>query len=119
MSQGAIASTLTGIISAVVLCATGFVFLLSLGLALNGFMGQERAVNASFGSYFVLAAITGLLSLVFGCWLAYYLTTKRLWHWAGSSILSIFVASLVGGVLHFFCVIIATIVASSLRTGPK
>lgn len=119
MTKGATASLLTGIISGIVLIATGFVFLLSLGLALNGYMGQERAVNAAFISYFVLAAITGILSLILGCWLAYYLTTKRLWHWVGSFLLSTFIAGISGGALHFVCVLIAAIVANSLYTGRR
>lgn len=115
MTKGTIAAIVTGIMTLAVSIVSGVVFLLSLILALNGFMGQERAVNGSFISYIVLALVTALAAVALGAWLAFYLTTRRKLHAALSAVISIVLGSVVGTGLHFVCVIIAVFVAEALR----
>jgi len=96
MTKGAIASTITGILIFVALCILGVLFLFSLLLALNGYMGQERAVNGAFLTYIILAIVTGLILTGLGAWLAYYLTEGRKWHAVGSAALAVFSMSAAG-----------------------
>ncbi|HEV7929017.1 MAG TPA: hypothetical protein VGP12_02670 [Nitrosospira sp.] len=115
MTKGTIAAIVTGIITLAALVVSGVVFLASLILALNGYMGQDTAVNGSFITYIVLALITALASVGLGAWLAFYLTERRKMHAALSAVISIVLMSAVGTGLHFVCVIVAAVVAEALR----
>jgi hypothetical protein len=117
MTKGAIGSIVTGILTLAVMVVSAAAFLMSLILALNGFMGQDTAVNGSFATFIILGLLSFLVAVGGGCWLTYYLTEGRRWHVVGSTILSIFLAGAVGVGLHLASVIIAVIVAEALRTG--
>jgi hypothetical protein len=119
MTKGAIASTITGTLIFAGLCVSGVLFLFSLVLALNGYMGQERAVNASFITYIILAVVTGLIVTGLGAWLAYYLTERRKWHGVGSAALAMVLAIGVGAGLHLASVVVAAVVADQMRTNKK
>jgi hypothetical protein len=117
MTKGAIGSIVTGIMVLAVMVVSAAAFLMSLILALNGYMGQDTAVDGSFITFIVLGLVSFVIAVGGGCRLTYYLTERRAWHAAGSAILSIFLASVVGVGLHLASVIIAVIVAEALRTG--
>lgn len=110
---------MTGILTLAVLVVSAVVFFASLMLALNGYMGQDTAVTGSFTTFIVLTVLTGLIAIAAGCWLTYFLTERKKWHAAGSTILSTFLGCLAGVGLHLGSVIIALIVAESLRTGKR
>jgi uncharacterized protein YybS (DUF2232 family) len=116
MTKGGIASIVTGVVTSIILCASGVVFFASLIILLNGFMGQERAVNASLITYIVLAVLSLLISAGGGSWLSFYLAERRKWHAAGSAILSIVLACAIGTGAHIVSVIVAGIVADQMRT---
>jgi hypothetical protein len=115
MTKGAIASIASGILTLAVMVVSAGVFLMFLIIGLNGFGGQEHAVNGAFITFLVLAVVTGLLATGLGAWLAFYLTERRKVHAAGSAALAIVSMSVAGGVLHMAAVIIAGIVADQLR----
>jgi hypothetical protein len=117
MTKGAIGSIVTGIMTLAVMVVSAAAFLMSLILALNGFMGQDTAVTGSFTTFIVLGIVSVLIAVGGGCRLTYYLTERRTWHVVGSTILSIFLAGAAGVGLHLASVIIAVIVAEALRTG--
>lgn len=118
MRRGTIVGMISaGIVTLAVSVATGAGGLMMWALALNGFMGQERAVNASMISYFVLAVISGLATVGLSVAAVYLLSGRRNWNAAGSTVLSIVVFAVTSGVLHTACVIVSAIVASALRTG--
>jgi hypothetical protein len=119
MTRGAIGSIVTGIMVLAVMVVSAAAFLMSMILALNGYMGQDTAVNGSFITFIVLGLVSLLIAVGGGCWLTYYLTARRQWHAVGSVVLSIFLGSVVGVGLHFASVIIALIVAEALRTGKR
>lgn len=106
----------TGLLVLVVTAGTGFFGFMMWALALNGFMGQERAVNTSMISYIVLAVASALITVILSIAAVYFLSGRRNWHPAGSAALSIVVFSITSGVLHTLCVIISAMVASALRT---
>jgi hypothetical protein len=119
MTKGAIGSIVTGILTLAVMVVSAAAFLMSLILALNGYMGQDTAVTGSFTTFILLGLISLLIAVGGGCWLTYYLTERRQWSAVGSAILSIFLACVVGVGLHFVTAIIALIVAEALRTGKR
>lgn len=106
-----------GIITLVLSAATAAAFFMALVLALNGFMGQERAVNASFGTYTVLAAGAALVMTALCVFSTSFLARRFKWNALLAMVLSVVVSGLGAVVLHFLCLIAATIVASTLRTG--
>jgi len=85
-------------------------------LALNGFMGQQRAVETSQIVYIVLAAVSVILCAALSILTVYLLSGKRNWNAAGSAVLSIVVFGVTTGVLHTICVVISAIVAGQMRT---
>jgi hypothetical protein len=107
----------SGIITFLAGCASAIVFFLMLGLALNGYMGQQRAVNASFGTYAVLAGLTVLAATALSVFVTRILQRRFSWNAVLAVLLSSISFSVVAGGLHFVCVIVAAIVADSLRTG--
>lgn len=115
MTKGTIAAIVTGIITLAALIVSGVVFLFSLIMALNGFMGQERAVNGAFITYIALVLITLVVGVGGGSWLTYHLAERRKWHAAGSAIVSIILVCATGISVHLGSVIAAAIVADQLR----
>ncbi|MGB7070674.1 MAG: hypothetical protein WBD22_14370, partial [Pyrinomonadaceae bacterium] len=85
-------------------------------LALNGFMGQQRAVDTSMVVYFVLAIAAAILNVSLSVVFVYFLSGRRGWRTVLSSLLSIVVFVAATGVFHTACVIISAIVAGQLRT---
>lgn len=116
MTKGAIASIVTVVLTGACLIVSGAGLFFSLLIMLNGFMGQERAVNGSFITYIALTVIAGLLCTGLGGWLAYFLTERKKWHAAGSTALATVGMIVLGVGLHVVGVIIAVIVADQLRT---
>jgi hypothetical protein len=106
----------TGILVTAAAIATGLFSFFIWALALNGFMGQERAVNASMITFVVLAVLVALVSLSLGVLLTYYLSAKRGWNAVGSVLLSTLVFAAVCGGLQIGSVIVSAIVAEQMRT---
>jgi hypothetical protein len=96
--------------------ATGALWLFMWALALNGFMGQERAVNVSMITFFVMTGIFSLASIALSVYSAYYLSVKRMWNAAGAAILSIVVFATAAGGLQLLSLFISVAVASQMRT---
>jgi hypothetical protein len=96
--------------------ATAFFGFMMWALALNGFMGQERAVNASMVAYIVLAVTSAIVTVSLSVATVYFLAGRRGWNAAGSAVLSVVVFAITSGVLHTLCVVISALVASALRT---
>jgi hypothetical protein len=115
MTKGTIAAIVTGIMTLAALLVSGALFFMSLLVLLNGFMGQERAVNGAFITYILLVVITLVVGIGGGGWLTYYLTERRKWHAAGSAIVSIILMCSIGISVHLGAVIAAAIVADQLR----
>lgn len=117
MKNGTIvAAAITGIAVLVIAAASGFFGFMMWGLSLNGFMGQQRAVDISMFTYICLAIVTALLMVGLSTGLTWYLADRREWHAAVSALLSIVVFAVSTGVVHIACVIISAIVADQLRT---
>ena len=117
MRQGTIiAIIVTGISISLVAAATGIFGWMMWALALNGFMGQQRAVDISMAVYIVLAVIAALLCVFLSVLTVYLLSGRWNWNAAGSAVLSIVVFSITTGVLHTACVIVSAIVADQMRT---
>jgi uncharacterized membrane protein len=85
-------------------------------LALNGFMGQERAVNTALVTYIILAVVIILLVTIFSALTAGFLQTRFEWRSAFAVIASSFGFAIIGVVMHFVVIIIAAIVADQMRT---
>ena len=85
-------------------------------LALNGFMGQEQAVNVSLITFFLLGGILSLVCIAMSVYSAYYLSVKRMWNAAGAAVLAIVVFAAVAGGLQLLSVFISVAVASQMRT---
>lgn len=107
----------SGIITFVLTSVSAVSFFLMLILALNGFMGQDRAVNASFGTYVVLAGLIVLGATALSILSTGFLKRRLNWHAVLAVLLSSVGLSVIAGLLHFACVIIAAIVAEAMRTG--
>lgn len=85
-------------------------------LALNGFMGQQRAIDISMVTFVALAVLSVLVTMVLSVLVVYFLSAKRAWNAAISALISIVVFAGTTGVLHMVSVIISAIVADQLRT---
>lgn len=107
----------SGLITLMLAAASAVIFFLMLGLGLNGYMGQQRAVNASFGTYIVLAGLIVLAATALSVFVTGFLQRRFNWNPILAVLLSSVSFSALAGVLHFVCVIVAAIVADSLRTG--
>lgn len=107
----------SGVVTFVLTCISAVVFFIMLMLGLNGYMGQQRAVNASFGAYIFLAAVMVLLATALSVVLTGFLQRRFNWHAVLAALLSSVVFSLVAGMFHFVFVVIAAIVADGMRTG--
>jgi hypothetical protein len=110
----------TVIVSGALICVativSGVVGFFGLLLALNGFMGQEHAVNSSIAIYVVLAIIVIALCVVFGGLTANFLQKRFEWRGVSSVLASAFGFAAIGVVMHIVSVVIAAIVADQLRT---
>lgn len=84
-------------------------------LALNGFMGQQRAVDTSMMVFFVLGVAAVLVLTGLAVFSVHLLSGKRGWHPVGSAALSTVLFSIAIGVLHFIAVIFSALVAEQLR----
>lgn len=106
----------TALVLIICAAATGLFSFMAWALALNGFMGQERAVNASMITFIVLAILFSVVCIGLGIFIVYFLAGKREWNAIGSAILSIVIFATATGGLQLLSVIISTIVASEMRT---
>ena len=106
----------TGVLLAAAAAGLGALSFFIWALALNGFMGQERAVNASLVTFVVLLIVFTLLSLAIGLLTVHFLAARRSWNAAASSLLSTIVATVVIAVLDLMAILISVLVASQLRT---
>lgn len=107
---------ITGGILLLLSLATGAFAFMSWALALNGFMGQDRAVNASLITLIILGVVFSLACIGLGMAAVYYLSGKREWNAAVSSIAAIVVFSVACGGLQFLSVIISAVVATEMKT---
>ncbi len=96
--------------------ASGLAGWMMWALSLNGFMGQQRAVETSMIVYIALAAVSAVVCLALGILAVYLLSHKRSWNAAGSAALSIVVFVATTGVLHTLAVVISAVVAEQMRT---
>lgn len=107
---------LTGVLVTAAAIATAAFSFFMWALALNGFMGQDRAVNASMITFGVLASLLTLASISLSLYSVYYLSEKRGWNATGSAVLSTVLFSAVVGGLQLLSVLISVIVANQMRT---
>jgi uncharacterized BrkB/YihY/UPF0761 family membrane protein len=110
-----------GIICTIVLLTTvsvgtGLTGLFMQLVTLNGYMGQDTAVNASLITYGVSALLTGIFVTIGGAFSVYFFSHSRKWNAGLASFLSIIVFSIFAAVAHLVCLVIAIIVAEGLRT---
>ena len=117
MRTGAIWALIsTGIVVTASAVATAAFCFFMWALALNGFMGQERAVNVSMITFIVLGGVSTLASIAFSVYSAYHLSVKRSWNAAGAAILSIVVPAILAGGLQLLSLFLSVAVASQMRT---
>lgn len=83
---------------------------------MNGFMGQDRAVNASIITLVVLGLLAAVCCLALSLYSVYYLSVKRVWNAALAAALSIIVFAAITGGLQFLSVIVSAVVAEQMRT---
>ncbi len=106
----------SGVITLLVSILSAIVGFLALMLALNGFMGQERAVNTSIATYAVLGILVIVAVTVMSVFTASFLQRKFDWGAVVSVITSGLGFAAVGVVMHIVTIIIAAIVADVMRT---
>jgi hypothetical protein len=117
MKTGTIAAiAVTAIVVLLVAVTTGFFGWMMWALSLNGFMGQQTAVDTSQVVYFALAILSTLVAIVLSVVTVYFLSGRREWNAALSALLSIVIFSVTVGVFHTGSVVVSAIVASQLRT---
>lgn len=117
MSKGTIAAVIiTALVTLIVGVVSGFFGWMMWALALNGFMGQQRAVETSMIVYIVLAVISAIVCVGFSALAVHFLSGRWSWNAALSAVLSIVVFAVATGVLHTVCVVISAVVASQMRT---
>jgi hypothetical protein len=110
------AMAVAGIVMLLVGVTSGFFGWMMWALALNGFMGQQRAVDTSMTIYFVLAILSVLIVIVLSVLSVYFLAGRRAWNAALAAALSITVFSVAVGALHVGAVVVSAVVANQLRT---
>ena len=117
MTGGArVAMWLTAFVTAIVGIASLALGWFLWAVALNGFMGQQRAAATSMTVYLVLAAGAVIIATFLSALLVYWLAGKRGWNAVGSAVLSsvLFIAATVA--IHFVSVIVSALVADMFRT---
>ena len=107
----------SGIITFVLTACSAVVFFLMMMLGLNGFMGQQRAVNAAIGTYLVPGGLIVLAATLLSILATRLLQRRFSWHALPAVMLPVLSFSMIAGLLHFGCVVIAGIVAEQMRTG--
>ncbi|MBX3287801.1 MAG: hypothetical protein KF855_00525 [Acidobacteria bacterium] len=110
-----LALVITALLLIVVSAVSGIAGFMAWALALNGFMGQETAVNVSLVTYIVLALLTALVLTIAAVLSVRYLSNTRSWNPAGATALSVVVFSILITAGHIVCVIISAVVANALR----
>lgn len=113
-SLGAMVSS--GAITFGVAVVSGVVCFFGLLLALNGFIGQERAVNTSIVTYVVLALLVIALMTLFSALTANFLQRRFDWRAAVAVISSSLGFAAIAVVMHIVSIVIAAIVADQMRT---
>jgi hypothetical protein len=106
----------SGVITFGVTTVSGVAGFLGLLLALNGFMGQERALNTSIVTYIVLAVIVILSTTLFSALTSRLLQRQFAWGAVAAVITSALGFAVIGVVMHIVCIVIAAIVADQMRT---
>lgn len=106
----------SGALTSVVTVVSAVVCFFGLLLALNGFMGQERAVNTSIATYVILAIVVIVAVAVMSAFTTRLLQRKFNLGAIVSVITSALGFAAIGAVMHVVSVIIAAIVADMMRT---
>jgi hypothetical protein len=106
----------TGVATFIAGCVSAAVFLFMLMLALNGFMGQQRAVNAAFTTYVLVAAGAVILTTFTSVLAARFMRMRFGWHTVLVVILCSATFSFAAAATHFGGVIAAAVVAEQMRT---
>lgn len=106
----------SGVLTLLMTIGSAIIGFLALLLALNGFMGQERAVNMAIITYAVFAVIIMLAVTAMSAFTVMFLQRKFNWGSALSVIISGLGFAVVGVVMHIVSVIIAALVADMMRT---
>jgi hypothetical protein len=107
----------SGVITFILTTFSAVIFFFMLMLGLNGFMGQQRAVNASFGTYIVLAGLVVIVATAISILTTVLLKRRLNWHAVLAVLLPAVSFSAIAGLMHFGCIVIAAIVAEEMRTG--
>ena len=117
MRSGTIAAVgVSGLVTLMIGIASGLAGWMMWALALNGYMGQPRAVETSMTVYIILAVLSALVCVGLSSLAVYLLSGRWNWNAAGSAALSIVVFAVTTGVLHTICVVISAVVADQMRT---
>ncbi|HMO81218.1 MAG TPA: hypothetical protein PKD24_10540 [Pyrinomonadaceae bacterium] len=90
----------------------------ALAVALNSFVGQTRAVNASMYTYMISAAVSGAFAALLGALTIIFLAGRRKWNAAGVTTVSSIFFMIGAGISHGICLVAAIVVANSMRTTP-
>ncbi len=112
--KAAIASTV--VITAVCGIASAAFGWFMWALALNGFMGQQRAAEISMAVYIVMAVGAVIVGALLSGLIVYWLAGKRSWNAVGSAVLSCAIFIVGTSAVHFGCVLVSVLVADGLRT---
>lgn len=116
MGKGAfIGMIISGILALVLSIFTGLFGWLIWGVALNGFMGQSRAVNASMYTYGITSFLVMALATALCIGAVYFLANGRRWNAWLASVLSLILSALFSILGHLVCLIIAILVANAMR----
>ena len=105
----------TALLLVVVSAVSGMSGFMLWAIALNGFMGQETAVNVSLITYILTAILTAVILTISAVVIVRYLSVIRSWNAFGAASLSFIVFSILIFAGHIVCVIFSAIVASALR----
>lgn len=107
---------ITGTLMLVTSVLTASLAFFTWALALNGFMGQERAVNASMITFIALSVVFSVVCLALSLFSVYYLSVRRAWNAALAVILSVVFFSTAAGSLQLISVLFSAVVAEQMRT---
>lgn len=111
-----IAMALTGLLLLTTGVVSGAFSWFMWALALNGYMGQQRAVEMSMAVFSILAVVSVIVATGLSIFTVYWLAGKKAWNAAGAAALSTIVFMIVTGALHFVCILVSVLVADQLRT---
>jgi len=105
----------TGLTMLVLSVLTASVSFFVWAMAMNGFMGQERAANASMITFVLLVILAVLLCLALSLFSVYYFSVKRTWNAVVAAIVSVIVFAAVNGGLQLVSVLVSVLVAEQMR----